>query len=173
MLYLFVVLLSIFPSLGQAADSSVKIAIIDMKQALQTVKAGKNAIAQLEKDFNERKKEIQSGEEKLKKMTDEFKKQSLVLSDQAKRERQEKLQREFMQLQELSTRANMEMQQKQQTLTEPIVKKIKGIVSDLARKRGYTLVLEKNENVVLYTELDDITVDVINQYDKQSGEGKS
>src|SRR5205807_2925923 len=43
-------------------------------------------------------------------------------------------------------------------LTEPIISKLKGIVEDLGGKQGYTIILEKNENNVLFSKpKDDLT----------------
>ena len=60
-----------------AAD--IKIAVVDLQKALQSVESGRQAKSTLEKEFNEKKKALQAEEEAIKKMTEDFKKQSLVL----------------------------------------------------------------------------------------------
>jgi hypothetical protein len=57
------------------AAEDFKLAVVDMQKALQTVDAVKKAKAQLEKEFNSRKKDLQAEEATLKKMIEEFKKQ--------------------------------------------------------------------------------------------------
>lgn len=151
-----------------AASAEEKIATVDMQKALQTVEAGKKAKGTLEKEFNARKKELQAEETAIKKMGEDFKKQSLVLSDEAKIKKQNEIQERIMKFQELTARSQAEIQQKEQELTSPIIVKLRSIIGELAKQKGYTVVLEKNENTVLFSlEKDDITSEVIASFNKQ------
>jgi outer membrane protein len=154
-------------NLAFAAESATKIGMVDMQRALQTVDAGKKAKSQLEKEFNAKKKTLQDEETALKKMTEEFKKQSLVMSDEARAKKQGDLQERIMKFQETTARSQAEIQQKERDLTQPIIAKLRTTIADVAKKKEYTLVLEKNENTVLYSmEKDDLTSEVISQFDK-------
>jgi len=156
------------------ASDDLKIATIDMQKALQTVELGKKAKSQLEKEFNNKKKELQAEEESIKKLTKTFKDQTLVLSDEAKAKKQGELQERIMKFQELTARSQSEIQQKERDLTQPIIVKLRAIISDTAKKKAYSLVLEKNENTVLYSnDKDDITGEVISTFDKQAKGEKS
>jgi outer membrane protein len=167
------VLFSLALSASAVAAEEVKIATVDMQKALQSVDSGKRAKAQLEKDFNAKKKDLQTEEAAIRKATEEFKKQSLVMNDEARAKKQGELQERIMKFQELTARSQMEIQQKEKELTQPIVSKLRNVISDLAKKRSYTVVLEKNENNVLYSlEKDDLTGDVISTFDKQSKSDK-
>lgn len=150
-----------------ASAADIKIGIVDMQKALQSVEAGKKAKSELEGEFNKRKKELQDEEAAIKKLHEEFQKQSLVMSDQAKAKKQGELQERILKFQEKTARSQGEIQKKEQELTEPIVNKLKGIVKNLAGQKQYALVLEKNENTVLYSlDKDDLTTDVISQFNK-------
>ncbi len=152
-----------------ARAEETKIGIVDMQKALQNVDAGKKAKGQLEKEFNAKKAQLQGEEASIKKMTEEFKKQSLVMSDEARGKKQSELQERILKFQELTARSQQEIQQKERDLTQPILSKLKSIISDIAKKKNYTVVLEKNENNVLYSqEKDDFTGDVISTFDKES-----
>lgn len=138
-----------------------------MQRALQTVDSGKKAKAQLEKEFNAKKKDLQAEETAIKKMGEEFKKQSLVLSDEARMKKQGEIQERIMKFQETTARSQAEIQQKEGELTEPIIHKIRKIIGELAKKKGYSVILEKNENTVLFSlEKDELTEEVISLYDK-------
>ena len=151
------------------AAEDLKIATVDMQKALQTVDLGKKAKSQLEKEFNNKKKDLQVKEMAIKKDTEDFKKKSLVMSDEAKAKKQAELQDRIMMFQELTARSQSEIQQKERDLTQPIIGKLRAIITDTAKKKAYTVVLEKNENTVLYSlEKDDITGDVISTFDKQA-----
>ena len=153
--------------LATAADD-MRIGTVDMQVALQTVDAGKKAKAQLEKELTAKKKELQAEEDSIKKAGEEFKKQSLVLSDEARAKKQSELQERIMKFQEETGRSQMELQKKEHDLTQPIINQLRTIISDIAKKKGYTIVLEKNENTVLFSQdKDDMTTDVIGAYNKQ------
>src|SRR4051812_7044319 len=86
-----------------AADevaAPAKIATIDMQKALQTVEAGKKAKAQLEKEFNSKKKMLDDEQNAIKKLTEEFKKQSMVLNDEARMKKQTEIQERMGKFQE-------------------------------------------------------------------------
>jgi outer membrane protein len=153
---------------AMAADD-LKIGLVDMQQALQSVDSGKKAKAQLESEFNKRKKEIQSEEASIKKMTEEFKKQSLVMSDEAKAKKQAEIQEKIMKYQELTARSQAEIQQKEQELTRPLITKLRSVIADVAKKKGYNMILEKSDTNVLFSQdKDDLTEEVVKGFNKES-----
>ncbi len=163
-----VVLFALMVAQGARAED-FKLAVVDMQKALQTVDAGKKAKAQLEKEFNSKKKDLQAEEAALKKMIEEFKKQQLVLSDDARMKKQQEIQERGMKFQDLTQRSQAEIAQKEAELTQPLIKKLRDIISETAKKKNYTVILERNENTVLYfQEKDDITEEVIAQFNQKN-----
>ena len=151
------------------AWAEVKVATVDMQRAIQSVAKGRKAKEQLEKEFNAKKKELQAEEASIKKMGEEFKKQSLVMSDEARAKKQGELQERIMKFQELTARSQVEIQNKERDLTQPIVAKLRVIIAEMAKKKSYSLILEKNENTVLFSEdKDDLTDEVIHSFDQQT-----
>ena len=147
---------------GFARADDLKIGTIDMQRAIQTSESGKKAKAELEQAFNKKKKELQTEEATLKKLQEDFQKKQAALSESAKKEQQAKLQERFMKYQELLQKSQAEIQKKEQEMSEPIIHKIREKVGEIAKKKGYTLVLEKNENVVLFSlDKDDLTEEVM------------
>ena len=166
-IYLGLGLISLVALQSAHAAEDLKIGTVDMQKALQTVDAGKKARTQLEKEFNTRKKDLQTEEAAIKKMSDEFKKQSLVMSDEARGKKQAEIQERIIKFQEMTNRSQQEIQLKERDLTQPIITKIRTLISEMAKKKGYSIVLEKNENTVLFSqEKDDLTSEVITAYDK-------
>lgn len=160
-----------FASIATAsAAADVKIAVVDLQRALHTVEEGKKAKTQLEKELTAKQKQLQAEEESLKKMGEELKKQSLVLSDDAKARKQSELQERFMKYREMFGKSQMEIQQRERALTEPIINKLKGVVEELGNSKGYTIILEKSENGVLFSKSqDDLTEEVIKLFNKKNG----
>lgn len=173
MRFMISALLAVGLSLSQGARADeVRIGTVDMQRALQSVDAGKKAKADLEREFNAKKKELQAEEAAIKKMGEEFKKQSLVMSEEARNKKQNEIQERIMKFQETTQRSQMEIQRKEQELTEPIVTRLREIVADVAKEKKYSLVLERNENMVLFfLEKDDLTDTVIGLFNKKPTKG--
>ena len=147
-------------ALAHAEDT--KIGTIDMQKAIQTSESGKKAKAELETAFNKKKKELQTEEATLKKMQEDFQKKQAALSESAKKDQQAKMQERFMKYQELLQKSQSEIQKREQEMSAPIIAKIREKVAEIAKKKGYSLVLEKNENVVIFSvEKDDLTEEVM------------
>ncbi len=155
----FLVLMMVF-SLSALAE--VKLGYVDMQKAIQSSKAGQKAKKELETEFNKRKKTLQAKEDDLKKKGEELEKQAMVLSDEVRGKKQKEFQKNMMEFQQLVQKNQQEIQQEERKLTEPIIKKIQAVIEEIAQKDGYSLVLEKRENGVLYSQKElDITDQVL------------
>ena len=59
-------------------------------------------------------------------------------------------------------KSQAEIEKKQQEMSAPIIAKVREVVKSIAKQKGYSLVLERNENIVIYSESkEDITDDVL------------
>jgi outer membrane protein len=152
--------LALNASFAHADDT--RIGVVDMQKAIQSSADGKKAKSELETAFNKKKKELDDQGAALKKEQEDFQKKQAALSDTAKREKGSKLQEKMMKYQELLQKSNVEIQKKEQEMSEPIIRKIREKVSEIAKKKNLSIVLEKNDNIVIYSEdKNDITSDVI------------
>ena len=162
------VLMTSVSAVAADAPTSYKIATIDLQKALQTVNAGKKARGNLEKEVKSKQKMIQDEENALKKLDEEFKKQSLVLNDEAKSKKIQELQERAMKFQQMRGQFQIELQKKEADLITPIITNMKDLIKDLASKKGYNVVLDKNENSVLFSnDSDDLTQELIDSYNKK------
>lgn len=149
------------------AFADQKIAVLDIQKAIQTSDAGKKAKSELETAFNKKKAELQAEEGKLKKLQEDFQKQSAALNQVARQKKESELREKFVKYQELLQKSQQEIQGKEQEMSAPIIAKIRSNVTEIAKKKGYSIVLEKNENLVLFQDgKDDLTDDVISSINK-------
>lgn len=152
---------------GSPAIAEVKIGYVDMQKAIQSTSSGKSAKKKLEKDFNKKKKELEKMEADLKKMTQDLEKKAAVLSDDVKAKKQAQLQQEMMKYQKIVGQSQLEIQKKERELTTPIITKLRTTIQKVASKGGYTMILEKSEQSVLWAKKDvDLTDDVIKAFEK-------
>lgn len=158
----------LFTHAAQAADAgSVKIGYIDMQKAIQETSIGKKAKKDLEKEFNAKKTEFQKKEADLKKMDEDLRKKAAALSDEAKGKKMQELQAEVMKFQREVGESQMAIQKKEREMTQPILEKLQAALEKIAKDGGYTVVLEKNEQAVLWAKKDlDLTDAVVKEFEK-------
>lgn len=146
----------------------VKIGYIDLQKAIQGTSVGKKAKVELEAEFNKRKKDIESKEADIKKMTEDMEKKKAVLSEEAMQKKQMDVQEEMMKYRELVGKNQVEIQKKERDLTAPILEKMRSVIDKMAKKDSYTVILEKNEQSVLWVKGEiDITDKVVAEFEKQ------
>jgi len=166
---LVVATLSISVNLGASTY-----AYVDTMKAMETVKEGAAAKTKLEKELNEKKTTMAKREEELKKLTAEYKKKQLVMSNDKKEEEEQKLQKKYMEWQELGRQSEVQMQKRQADLMQPIVDNMRTIIAEVASKEKYDLVYDKNSGIFYANDAKDITDEVIKTYDEKikTTEGK-
>jgi outer membrane protein len=153
-----------------AADTALaegKIAVCDTQHAVMQTEDGIRAQATLKKLFDKRQQELDAKQTELGRAREDIEKQSRVLSREAMAKRMEDWQRRMVELQTVFVDYNKELQKKQGELTGPIVKKMVGIISRLAKKNGFDIVIDKQAAPYARADLD-LTEQVIQMYN--SGE---
>lgn len=157
-------------SAESAPATAMKIGTIEMQKAIESVNIGKKARDQLEKEYNLKKKMLQDEDNAIKKLIEEFKKQSLALNDDAKMKKQQEIQERASKFQESIQKSEMEVRKRESDLTAPIVSQIKEVIQEQAKKNNYDLVLDRNQNngpVLFSKDEHDLTKIVIDEFNKK------
>ena len=151
------------------ASAEGKVAVVNVQQAVMQTEDGIRAQATLKKLFDKRQQELDARQSELGRAREDIEKQSRVLSRQALEKRMEDWQRRMVELQTKFVENNKELQEKQGQLTQPILKKMLGIISRLAKKSSYELIIDKQ--AVPYARPDlDLTEQVVQMYNS-GGDG--
>lgn len=162
----YFVLMAAFLMAGMAS-AEIKIGLVDMQKAIQNSKEGKKAKAELEGDFEKKKKELQKRESDLKKMGEDIEKKKSVLSEEALGKKQAEFQEEMMKYREAVGKSQMEIQKKERDLTAPILEKMKKVIEATAKEKGLSLVIENTAMVLYHEKSLDITDDVSKAFEKE------
>ena len=110
---------------------------------------------------------IEGRQKELKKLNDEMEKQKMMLSAEAKAEKERDYQQKVKEFQRFAKDAQDELQQQDAQYTRSILEDLFKVVKDLGTKGGYTLILEKTESSVLYADdAINLTDEVIAAYNK-------
>lgn len=149
------------------AKAQVKLGYIDMQKAIQETSVGKKAKRELEKEFNAKKAELQKKEGDLKKMSEDLEKKSAALSDDARAKKQQELQQEMLKFQREVGESQLNIQKKERELTSPILEKLQAAIEKVAKDGGYTMILEKSEQSVIWAKKEiDLTDAVVKEFEK-------
>lgn len=160
--------LFMFGSMSALAAGDFKMATVDMQRALQTVDMGKKAKSTLEKEFNEKKKQLGTEEEAIKKMTEDLKKQASVLSAESRMKKEGDIQDRMMKYRELFGKSQFDIQNRERELTEPIIGMLREVVGELGKSKGFTLIIEKGSDAIIYSSGgEDVTEAVIQAFNKK------
>ncbi|WP_413578264.1 OmpH family outer membrane protein [Bdellovibrio sp. HCB290] len=158
---------TVFMMAAAAHAAESKVGFVDMQKAIQATSAGKKAKAELEAEFNKKKKDLEKKEADLKKMGEDLEKKKSVLSEEALGKKQAEFQEEMIKYRDIVGKSQMDIQKKERELTAPILTKMRTVIGKLAKDKGYTLVLENNQGVLYSTPESDLTEDVIKAYEKE------
>jgi outer membrane protein len=149
----------------QAAEH--KIGYVDLQLAMLSVEEGKNAQKILETNTKNKKKLIEAKKEELIKLQDELKTQSLILSEAARKTKEEALLTKKLDYQKLVVEAERELEADQMKYVSKILNKLASIAQEIGQKEGFTLILEKNQNVLFALDSMNLTQKLIDKYNAQ------
>ena len=163
MRFLLICLFLIFFS----SQSFGKTGYVNLISALESTKQGQKVKNKLEKTAETAKKTFKTKEQDLQKEEEALKKDAPLLSEQARNQRIQKLQEKYMNYQRQRKQKELELQNLQSKLMNPVVERIKQVAGEVARKEGY-LVVENIGNDVLWVDPKlDLTKKVITKFNKK------
>jgi outer membrane protein len=155
-----VVLMAVFSLVvasGVFAADGAKIGSVDIQKVLLLSNPGKEAKEQLAQKANKYETEKNAKEEELKKLKAELEKQSVLLSETARSNKEKDYQQRLKEYQRFLKDAQDDLQAKNDELTNRIVDDIIKVTQDYARKNGYTAIFVRNETMIYLDDKADLT----------------
>src|SRR5215470_2734091 len=137
-----------------AVNSNGRVAIVDIQRILARSVAGAAAREALEKDKAGMQKQLDGQKVELERMRDELEKKGQLLSADARREKQDALERKVCDVRRLVDDLQAQLQKKEDALLQKVLQDVAGLIQRLG---------------VLYASADaDLTDDVLKAYDDQT-----
>jgi outer membrane protein len=146
------------------ATAQQKIGYVDLQRALNEVDEGKAARAVLKKDFDEKQKQLDVRKTEFDKLQADFEKQAVVMSEQARRDKAQDLDRRARELQSLFVNLQKDLSERERDATRGIFDRMAAIVAEIAEADGFSLVLEKGAGLVYAPASLDLTNELIRKY---------
>jgi len=148
-----------------------KIALVDLMVAFNESEVGKKAMAELDSFIKSKKSTIEEKGKVIERLKGELEKQGSVLSPDAKKAKEEEIERLMRDAQRHIQDAENEVNKKKDKIRETIIKDLQAIISKIGQEEGYTLILEKGISLFASKEID-ITEKVVKRYNEMQPKGK-
>ncbi len=143
-----------------------KIGYVDLQRCLMESKEGKKAYDALKVKNDKVKNDLQKRQDALDKKRGDLEKQALMLSPQAKQEKELEVKRDVRELKGLVAEYNEELKIEENKYKEVIFGDIGNIIADYGKKNGFVLILEKTHAGILWApDGGDLTEIIIKEYD--------
>jgi outer membrane protein len=153
--------------------AGTRIGYVDVQKVLVRSVAGVAAREQLEREKVAMQKDVDNRRTEVDKLREEMEKKGLVLSAEARREKDETLQRKVRDLRRLAEDLEKELQKKEQLATQRILQELTGVIEKMGKERGFLLIVERRSGGVIYGDPEgDVTDEVIKLYDQEKAKEK-
>jgi outer membrane protein len=154
--------------IAPVSAGGTRIGYIDLQKVLVRSVAGVAAREQLERERAAMTKDLEVRKAEIDKLRDELEKKGLVLSTDARREKEELLQRKVRDARRLGEDLDKELQRKEQQMVGRIGQEVVGVIERVGKDRGFLMILEKRGGAVIYGDPEsDITEEIIKLYDQE------
>jgi outer membrane protein len=143
-----VLILSAFGAMAHAAE--IKIGYVDMQRALNESEAGKQAKVVMESEYQKFQTEIARRQKELQDAQLTLQRQGLMLSENARKEKEREYQNKVKEFKRWGEDRQTELKQKEMELTKTTLEGLAATVRKLGEEQKFTVILEKNEAILLY-----------------------
>ena len=145
------------------ARAETRIGVVNVQYAVTQTEDGIRATNTFKKLFDRRQQDLDARQADLAKMREDIERQTRILSRESLTRRMEDWQKRMVDLQTTYVDHNRELQKKQAELTNPIMKKMLGVIGRIAKKNGYDVIVDAQAVPYVRSDLD-LTDQVIQLY---------
>ncbi len=167
-IFLLIVLVGLLSTF--LVSETLKIAYVDTDRIMSESKLTKEAQQEFQKEQQKWQDKLNEMQEKIDKLSADYKAKQLVLTEEGKKEAQDKLLKLDKEIKEYYNKIygdNGLAAQKNNELLQPILEKLKKVIEDIAVKENYSYIIDSSSGAVLYAKpAYDITDQVIEELDK-------
>lgn len=135
-----------------ASAADTKIGFVDMKAIIAKSEPGAKAMEQLKSQFKDMKDNLDAQKKSLDTLRDELQKQSMMLSQEAKIDKEAQYKRKVRDFQDMGQSYQRKLQQAEQTLSKPIIDKLLEIIRDFGKRNGYTAIFDRQASGLVYSQ---------------------
>lgn len=149
-----------------SSAAAQRIACVDVNKVLETIQEYQSAQQELDRIAAKWRQDIAQEYDKIKGMYNRYQAEQVLLSDEARRQREEEImakEKEVRDLQKTYFGPEGELFKKRQDLVRPIQDKIYAAIEEYANDRGYDFIFDKagNAGIIFSNPQYDVTDDIL------------
>ena len=153
---------------SSAGSADFKMGSVDIQKAVNECNAGKDAKKEIAKEVEKFQHLIADKQKELQTLKETLEKQAAMLNADARAAKEKEYQTKARDFQRWGEDYQNELNQKRAEKERAISMALQKVIQKLGADEGYTLILERNEAIVLYaSKVTDITDRIIKLYDTQ------
>jgi len=152
---------------GKAFAQDSKIGFVDIQKVFVESEQGKKAKETLDSYVKSHQVKIDEKEKAIEKAKEELEKKSSVLSEDAKKKKQDDMQSMVREYKRLASEAQEEVRKREQEITKEIFKSVKELVLAMGKDEKYSAILDNS--MVIYS---DSSADITDKIIKKLNEKK-
>jgi outer membrane protein len=161
------------PESGAQGAQAARIAFVDVQRVLARSATGVAVREQLEREKAAMQKQVDGHRGEMEKLREELEKKGQLLSADARREKQETLERKVRDVRRLVDDLQKELQKKEQELLAKVLNDVSGVVQKVGKEKGFFMIVERRNAGVIYAAAEaDVTDEVIRAFDDEARKGK-
>ncbi|MCX8026503.1 MAG: OmpH family outer membrane protein [Thermodesulfovibrionales bacterium] len=151
------------------AQATIKVGIVDLLKALNESEQGKKSISEIEAMRKSKQSVIEEKGKRIEQLKSDLEKQASVLSADAKKSKEDEIERLIREFQRLVSDSTNELQKKQREIEVEMIKELKVIIENIGKEEKFTYIVESSEGGLLYF---DKAVDITDTVIKKFNESK-
>lgn len=155
------------------AAGELKLGSVDVQKILNQSDAGKEATRKLDTKARKAVMEKDSREKELNQLKTELEKQSVLLAEKERKTKETVYMQRLQEYQQFVEKANKDIQEEKAELTKRIVGDIIKVIQDYGRKKGYFLIVVKNDGMLYLDDKVDLTDAILQALNASGNSGLS
>ncbi len=151
----------------QTAAAANKVAVVDIRQAIQATAEGKQAAAELQSQFSPRQSELENLNKSVEDVQNRLNAGARTLSDEERVRLQRQGERQASQLKRKQEEYQEDVNAAQQDVFDRMGRKMVDVISRFARENGYGVIFDASTACGVYCSNQlDVTQEIIRLYDQ-------
>lgn len=146
-----------------AAWAQVKIGVVDMQEIISDSIPGQEAMAELRTRFESMREDLDKQNEAITTLRDELQRQSMVLSQEAKQDKELEYRRVVRDFQDQFQAFQNKMRAEEDRLSEPILELLIQVINAYGDRNNFTMILDGSSAGLVYADETVIITDAVKQ----------
>jgi len=158
-----IALVALSTAMPGAAWAQIKIGVVDMQEIIAESVPGQEAMAELRTRFESMREDLDKQNETITKLRDELQRQSMVLSQEAKQDKELEYRRVVRDFQDQFQAFQNRMRAEEDRLSEPILELLVQVINTYGDRNDFTMILDGSTAGLVYADETVIITDAVKE----------